>query len=884
MVDVTKNGLGQHSIDALGDVVITNPQDGEVVMYDTATGKWVNNSVEAGAGYQPLDAELTALATTTSAADALPYFTGSGTATTTTLTSTARGLLDDTSESAMRTTLGLTIGTDVQAYDATLSALALYNTNGILVQTAADTFAGRTLTGTANQITVTNGDGVSGNPTLSIPYNLELGSSAVAQSSLKFFEDSDNGSNYVLLQPAASLASNYTVTLPSISGTLMSGANDLSDISSAANARSNLGLVIGTNVQAYDAELAALAGLTSAADKVPYFTGSGTAALGDFTAFGRSLVDDVDAAAGRATLSAAKSGANTDIDSITLDNTGLAIADTDASHNLIVKPGSNLSAQRTITITTGDADRTLDISAASVTVSSFGASLVDDADAATARTTLGVKIGTDVQAYDATLGALASYNTNGLVTQTAADTFTGRTITGTANQITVTNGDGVSGNPTISIPYNLILGSSATGPSSITFNEDTDNGSNTVTIQAPSSLAANYTLTLPANDGDADQFLQTDGSGNLTWAAGSGGISWSDPVNASIVPDTDDTYNLGSNLLRFKNLYVDDASISTSLTVGGSVTVQGLVGDSPSATIGNFRSMDFHEIVGGTNYVTIIAPTLISSNYTQTLQGVTGTIYVSNGTDVSLADGGTGASLTDPNADRIMFWDDSAGAVTWLEVGSGLTITDTTITASGSGMTEWTAASAAGPASLYFSEDTDNGTNKVTVTAPSSLGADYTVTLPAETGTVLTTVSGQPLDATLTALAAYNTNGILVQTAADTFAGRSVTSNQLTVTNGDGVSGDITIAVPYNLDLGSSALGSSRVRFFEDTDNGGSAITLAAPASLAGNITLTLPDTDGDANQVLTTDGSGNMSWTTPAAGGFDIGLAYPIVIGQFSA
>lgn len=54
------------------------------------------------------------------------------------------------------------------------------------------------------------------------------------------------------------------------------------------------------------------------------------------------------------------------------------------------------------------------------------------------------------QPLDATLTALASYNSNGILTQTAADTFTARSVDGTANQITVTNGNGVSGNPTIS--------------------------------------------------------------------------------------------------------------------------------------------------------------------------------------------------------------------------------------------------------------------------------------------------------------------------------------------------------------------------------------------------------------------------------------------------
>ena len=50
-------------------------------------------------------------------------------------------------------------------------------------------------------------------------------------------------------------------------------------------------------------------------------------------------------------------------------NTGLAVRDTDGSHTVTLKPGSNVTANRTVTIVTGDADRTLDLTGSSSGIS-----------------------------------------------------------------------------------------------------------------------------------------------------------------------------------------------------------------------------------------------------------------------------------------------------------------------------------------------------------------------------------------------------------------------------------------------------------------------------------------------------------------------------------
>ncbi len=87
--------------------------------------------------------------------------------------------------------------------------------------------------------------------------------------------------------------------------------------STASGARTNLGLVIGTNVQAYDADLAAIAGLTSAANKGIQFTGSGTASVYDLTTAGKALLDDADAAAQRTTLGLGTSSTRAAEDTLT---------------------------------------------------------------------------------------------------------------------------------------------------------------------------------------------------------------------------------------------------------------------------------------------------------------------------------------------------------------------------------------------------------------------------------------------------------------------------------------------------------------------------------------------------------------------------------------
>ena len=68
-----------------------------------------------------------------------------------------------------------------------------------------------------------------------------------------------------------------------------------------------------------------------------------------------------------------------------------------------------------------------------------------------------------------------------------------------------------------------------------------------------------------------------------------------------------------------------------------------------------------------------------------------------------------------------------------------------------------------------------------------------------------------------------------------------------------------------------SATKGGGVNLVEGTDNGTSFLTLKSPDSLAGIVTFVMPGTDGSANDVLKTDGAGNLSFGSPAASSFTL-------------
>jgi hypothetical protein len=371
-----------------------------------------------------------------------------------------------------------------------LAAVEGLATTGLAVRTDVDTWATRTVTGTAGNVTITNGDGVAGNPTIDLA---ALGTPVTA-SMVKVTTDAYGRVTATTPVTQSDISSSLGFTPVNIAGDTMTGPLVLSAdavsglqaatlqqvqslVSSAVNNRDDkqsVRVASSTNIT-LTAPGATIDGITMATGERFLALGQTNGAQngiyvynGALTAATRASDADTSAevTAGLTTFvsegtSAGSSYSIIGTDPIVLDTTSLTFAQTGSSTPYTGANGVSVSG----TVIETEASSSL---RSLHTLATNGMLAQTAAGTVAARTISGPSSGVTVANGDGVAGnptislandlaAVEGLTTTGVAVRTGVDTWTTRTTQGTASQVTVTNGDGVSGDPTISLASDVVL-------------------------------------------------------------------------------------------------------------------------------------------------------------------------------------------------------------------------------------------------------------------------------------------------------------------------------------------------------------------------------------------------------------------------------------------
>jgi len=417
-------------------------------------------------------------------------------------------------------------------------------------------------------------------------------------------------------------------------------------------------------------------------------------------------------------------------------------------------------------------------------------------------------------------GSFAPSDATYVTLSTNATLTNERVLTGTASQITVTD-NGAGSTVVLSTPQNIATTSTPTfasetltGASSLTLGTASTNtgaiifknstNANNLTIQAGATSGAT-TLTLPVDDGTAGQFLKTDGAGVLSWdAAGAGNVTGPGSSTDNAVARFD---GVGGTTLQNSVVTVGDTGIMAGASIdfgANTITATSLQVKTAVSDETGSGALVFAETP------TLVTPVLGAATATSinglTITSSTGTLTITNGKTLSVSN------------------------------------------------------------TLTFA-----GTDGNTLTFPS--GNDTVVTL-----TATQTLSGKTLTAPKFAdggfIADANGNEILVldtvATAVNeiTLANAATAGNPALTASGDdaNVGIDVNLKGTGSFNIKGNATQAAELRLYEDTD-AGTNYSAFKVGTQAGDITYTLPTDDGDAGQVLSTNGSGVLDWVTPSSG-----------------
>jgi len=197
----------------------------------------------------------------------------------------------------------------------------------------------------------------------------------------------------------------------------------------------------------------------------------------------------------------------------------------------------------------------------------------------------------------------------------------------------------------------FIVGNSATIGGTIKFNEGSNNGSNWIALKAPNNISGstNTTFTLPDGDGTNGQFLQTDGSGNLSF----GTVT----QNLSIAADTgtNDSVSTGETIT-----FTGGEGIDTAVT-NNTITISAEDASDTNKGVASFDATDFTvtsgDVTVNAERIQDIAGAMFSSNtetlITATYQDADGTIDLVVDNDLSNYDNSSSGFITASSSDTL---------------------------------------------------------------------------------------------------------------------------------------------------------------------------------------------------------------------------------------
>jgi hypothetical protein len=511
-----------------------------------------------------------------------------------------------------------------------LAAIEALNTNAILVRTGTDTWAARTITGTGGRIGVTNGDGVSGNPTI----DLATVGSAVTAQFVKITTDAygrvtataavasgdiTGALGYTPLNKAGDALSAGDLTLFQDPTSAMHATTkqyvDAVALGFSGNQTTVRAATTGSNITLSGGAPSTLDGVTLAANDyilvkdqssgaengIYEVTTLGSGANGTWTRrtgydTSAEVKPGLYAFVSEGTVNGDNGFALTTNAPITLGSTSLTFTQVSGLGQVVAGNGMTKSGN-TLNIGTASTSRIVinadDIDLGQPTIGGSGAAsgitkVTVDVYGRVTNTSTATPSDIGAQAQDADLDAIAALATNGLPARTGSGTWSIRTLQQPAAGITITNPGGVAGDPTFALANDLsaLEGLAANGIAART-NTDTwavrtiTGTSGRITLTNGDGVSGNPTIDLASGVATPGTYtsVTVDTYGRVT--AGSNPAGGSADSVFSVL-----TNNQGSTINIAQVVY-SDASGSVKLARSNATGTKDAIGLVSSATISN---------------------------------------------------------------------------------------------------------------------------------------------------------------------------------------------------------------------------------------------------------------------------------------------------------